>query len=484
MLYIRVKFIYLDDLDDLDNLDNLSKSQLESIRNQFGGALAAADRQRQDAIDAAEDDFSNYSTFIQDLIANTPDLFDLFGGGSDGGSGGGDTNKVLEGTIAWYEKLISNLKTQQNETATTAKEWQNYQTQIEKAEAALLKLRRAFMGMEDQTALDVTLQSQDPIQAQLTTKGFDDFINGTDRAEANVQKLIDTLDKLAAKELLFDELAGLGDMLNIDVNKIRNNFDKYEDDAKATALAATEIFSGIGQTIFGAEQQRLQEQIALNNDYYSNLIQQAQGNEEQQELLRREQARKERQLRREQAENEKKSALFEIALSTAAAIVKALPNIPLSIAVGAIGAAKAALVASQPVPQYKTGREGGKDEWAILGDGYKHEPILDKDGNLKGMSPNKPTLMHLDKGDTVKSDIGKLPEDILQRTMLYNIQASTNKMLAQDNQNKALEKALNAQSYNIEKSIIKSLKKAKFVNNTSANVDLGHAFKVNKYKGK
>lgn len=398
------------------------------------------------------------------------------------------TDAVLDGTIAFYEQLISKLKTQQNETATTAKEWQNYQKQIEKAQEALLKLKRAFMGMENQTALDVPLQSEGAMPtASMSTvpvSEMEDYANATDEARKNTEKLLDALQKVADKQLLMSELQGLGDMFGIDVAKIDGFFNEYEDKATAAALTATEVFSGVGQTIFAAEQQRLENQIALNNDYYNNLIQQAQGNEQQQALLRQEQARKERQLRREQAQNEKKSALFEIALNTAAAVVKALPNVPLSIAVGAIGAAKAALVASQPIPQYKTGRQGGKEEFAILGDGYKNEPIVDKDGNLKGMSPNRPTLMHLDQGDSVLPDVNRLNDDVINKTMLYNIQASANQMANQKDQNKGLEKLLAAQGYNIEKSIIKSLKKAKFVNNNNTKVDLGHQFKVNKYKGK
>jgi len=331
---------------------------------------------------------------------------------------------------------------------------------------------------------NVILSDASSLLSTVPVSEMEDYANATDQARKNTEKLLDALQKVAEKQLLMSELQGLGDMFGIDVGKIDGFFNEYEDKATAAALTATEVFSGVGQTIFAAEQQRLENQIALNNDYYNNLIQQAQGNEQQQALLRQEQARKERQLRREQAQNEKKSALFEIALSTAAAVVKALPNVPLSIAVGAIGAAKAALVASQPIPQYKTGRQGGKEEFAILGDGYKNEPIVDKDGNLKGMSPNRPTLMHLDQGDSVLPDVNRLNDDVINKTMLYNIQASANQMASQKDQNKGLEKLLAAQGYNIEKSIIKSLKKAKFVNNNNTKVDLGHQFKVNKYKGK
>lgn len=68
----------------------------------------------------------------------------------------------------------------------------------------------------------------------------------------------------------------------------------------------------------------------------------------------REQSDKKRQdMQRKQARQEKVFALFQIALSTAAAVVKALPNIPLSVAVGLIGAAEGAAAAAQPIPLFE-----------------------------------------------------------------------------------------------------------------------------------
>ena len=56
-----------------------------------------------------------------------------------------------------------------------------------------------------------------------------------------------------------------------------------------------------------------------------------------------------------QAEREKRLRIFEATINTAAAVVEALPNIPLSILVGAAGAAQIAAIASEPVPEYAEG---------------------------------------------------------------------------------------------------------------------------------
>ena len=54
--------------------------------------------------------------------------------------------------------------------------------------------------------------------------------------------------------------------------------------------------------------------------------------------------------------NMKKNAnLVQIAMDTASAVVEALPNIPLSILVGALGLAQAGIVASQPPPSFESG---------------------------------------------------------------------------------------------------------------------------------
>ena len=60
-------------------------------------------------------------------------------------------------------------------------------------------------------------------------------------------------------------------------------------------------------------------------------------------------------VRRKGAKEEKAVALFSAIINTAAAIVKALPSIPLSIAVGLLGAVQIALIASKPIPLARGG---------------------------------------------------------------------------------------------------------------------------------
>ena len=65
--------------------------------------------------------------------------------------------------------------------------------------------------------------------------------------------------------------------------------------------------------------------------------------------------KKQAKLKAKQARREKAQAIFQTVVDTAAAVVKALPNLVLAGVVGAMGAAKTAAIASQPVPQFASG---------------------------------------------------------------------------------------------------------------------------------
>jgi hypothetical protein len=65
--------------------------------------------------------------------------------------------------------------------------------------------------------------------------------------------------------------------------------------------------------------------------------------------------KKQAKLKAKQARREKAQAIFQTVVDTAAAVVKALPNLVLAGVVGALGAAKTAAIASQPVPQFAAG---------------------------------------------------------------------------------------------------------------------------------
>jgi hypothetical protein len=63
----------------------------------------------------------------------------------------------------------------------------------------------------------------------------------------------------------------------------------------------------------------------------------------------------ERKMKRKQAESDKLAQMFQTVINTASAVVEALPNIPLSVIVGTLGAVQLGLIAATPVPEFAKG---------------------------------------------------------------------------------------------------------------------------------
>lgn len=115
--------------------------------------------------------------------------------------------------------------------------------------------------------------------------------------------------------------------------------------------------------------------------------------------------KKKKALEYKQAVIEKANNVAQIAIQTALAITRALPNIPLSITVGAIGAVQLATALAQPIKAYAKGTpKGGHDGGlALVGDGGKNE-IVTFNGKAWKTS-DKPQLVDLPKGAEVFPDV-------------------------------------------------------------------------------
>lgn len=109
----------------------------------------------------------------------------------------------------------------------------------------------------------------------------------------------------------------------------------------------------------------------------------------------------ERKVKTEQAKRDKAIAIFNVLINTARAVTAALtstpPNIPLAIAVGVIGAAQAALVASKPIPKFAKGK---KDGYQGLGEVGEAGPEIIQMGKVRYLA-TKPTIVWLNREDKV-----------------------------------------------------------------------------------
>lgn len=116
-------------------------------------------------------------------------------------------------------------------------------------------------------------------------------------------------------------------------------------------------------------------------------------------LQREELEARQRAIQVREAKFKKASDILSIIGNTAVAVTKALPNIPLSIIIGAIGAAQIAQVVATPLPKFWTGTDSSPEGFAHIGE-KGTELMIDRSGNI-GLSPATDTVAYLQKGTQI-----------------------------------------------------------------------------------
>lgn len=183
------------------------------------------------------------------------------------------------------------------------------------------------------------------------------------------------------------------------------------------------------------------EIAALENAGYSDEVVQRKtmALEAEKEKQTEEIAKKEAEIRKKQAIYDRGMAVMQATIAGALAILQAYAQTgPISGAVmmpiiGALTAVQIAAILAAPLPQYKEGRQGGKGEWAIVGDGGRREVVEGLQGTY--LTPAKPTLTYLQPGDSVyKSEV-----DYARRRQGVAFDASP-LVAAQDRTTRAVEK--------------------------------------------
>jgi len=210
-------------------------------------------------------------------------------------------------------------------------------------------------------------------------------------------------------------LASAKMFLDFDENG-KSTFDKLIEGADKSTNRMSERFAvsfqaigDVAQEVIGMmqnlENQRSEQQLAnLEKEYQTALLFAGESTVAREELERQYDERR-KVIQRRQAQQQKQLAIFNILVNTAQGVVSALastpPNIPLSIAIGAIGALQAGIVASQQLPQFYKGTENAPEGWAWTQE-KGAEIITDKSGKIKTLGSDKGAQMtYLNKGDKV-----------------------------------------------------------------------------------
>ena len=176
------------------------------------------------------------------------------------------------------------------------------------------------------------------------------------------QKQINSLDK---KKMSEEEYNAAIIKINADTTaKLNAEQQARIDKAFEYANAVVNVFSGINDLSKQASEQRIGD-ITASSDAELKAINDSDALERD-KVKQREALEKRTQQaisieKTKQANRDKALAIFQAIVSTSRAVAEALPNIPLSILVGAAGAIQIAAIASQPIPKFEKGGEiGGK----------------------------------------------------------------------------------------------------------------------------
>ena len=151
------------------------------------------------------------------------------------------------------------------------------------------------------------------------------------------------------------------------------DFMKKEEQKREIIQASFDIANTLGNALFDAKKQQIEEEMELFMRNYTTDAEEAAKNKNMKLISEQEFQRKQLELKQKQAKADKQQALFNIAISTAQAVIAALasvpPNVPLSISAGVIGAIQAAAVAAKPLPRYAKGKSaGGAGHFATVGE--------------------------------------------------------------------------------------------------------------------
>jgi len=246
-----------------------------------------------------------------------------------------------------------------------------------------------------------------------------------------VQEQIKAFEALLAAEALTaeqrkDAEAKLSDfrreLSDLQVKTFEDNSSKevktFEDQVEQIKDLAGQLKDALGEfanALFDARIQKIDDEIAAQEEYYGRQIELAGNDAAQRELIEKEQEKKRQALEKKKREEQRKQAIFnkalkivDIGIATAQGIMQAyaqtgpIAGSVFAALIAALGAVQLATVLATPIPKYRHGRKGGPAEIAYVGDGGVSEVIEKKDGSIR-LTPSKATLTMLDKGDSVHS---------------------------------------------------------------------------------
>ena len=398
-------------------------------------------------------DFSNLTSLAGSIQSNLSGLGNAFTSfGSDAGTA---YSEAFDAALAASRERQQDIQ-KEREKAAAAKSG---------AEAGQEFSRALVKGVEDASKEYETLikafrlTDGDEIQTEATLQGLEEIAQ---KAEEVANRTKTSSESLAASLLeINEETFELAEGLFSQFQNLTGiSSEVFSDLAFDTADTDTafQAIEGLGQRAFDAQQQRLDEQLAANQDYLQQIRSDERLSAEEKIALEQRVAEEEKRIRQEQAKAQRQIALFSVAIDTARAIAKVLADanfitaLPRIATITAIGAAQAALIASQPLPQFFKGK-GPLDNYEGLATwGERGQEVLVTPGGEMYVSPNKTTPLYVGKDDIIVPSFSQFDRELNSKGEVFNRL-----------QNKMSKETREREEFNykqFEKSVYSALKRA------------------------
>jgi len=211
------------------------------------------------------------------------------------------------------------------------------------------------------------------------------------------------------------------------MQKLKTDWKDTFDSIAESAQQAGDIIAEFSQRNFDNEYRRLEAQKDISLRFAGDSAEARKKIEEDYEKKRKEIANRENKAKQKQA-------IFNIAIDTAQAVMKAAPNVYLMAAMAAIGIAQGILVSTAKVPEYFAGTENHTGGLMLVNDGggsnYQEKVILPNGKEV--MPEGRNVLMNAPKGTKVLTHEQQIREMLNERGISMSKSYQSNGMTAQE----------------------------------------------------
>lgn len=323
---------------------------------------------------------------------------------------------LLEGTIKFYQAKIKEQEDLRDSTALTTEEIKKFNEEIER-----LQFRLQLLQDPDSLKLIIETEGVEGFNNKLgidVDKMNDDLLRLAEEAQKRADEIKDAF--TASAEEIESIYEGVFDTFSRYYNVDLGSFQKLLQGKEVSLDEYASTAKSIGQAITDSTLIRYENELAANSQKLDAILADENSSEEAKAIAQKKYAEQEKRIRIEQAKAQRTATLLQIAIDTAAGIVKAVAaspvtfGMPFSAYVAAIGAAQAALVASQPLPQFFKGKNytdkyEGPATWGERG----REVKIGADGKVE-ISPNRTTPLFVKKDDIITPSISAFNDKLSQ----------------------------------------------------------------------